>query len=48
MKESTDELNKIIRQLEEKGIVVEKTKSRKDIWRALTIKQMPSVKLSLR
>ncbi|EIA21148.1 hypothetical protein X560_0823 [Listeria fleischmannii 1991] len=48
MRESHEELNKIIRDLEQKGIVVEKTKSRTDIWKALKVKQMPNVKLGLR
>lgn len=48
MRESYEELNKIIRDLEQKGIVVEKTKSRTDIWKALKVKQMPNVKLGLR
>ncbi|WP_088838898.1 Lmo0850 family protein [Listeria sp. ILCC792] len=48
MRESHTELNKIIRDLEQKGIIVEKTKSRNDIWKALKVKQMPNVKLELR
>lgn len=33
------DLNQVIRQLKEKGIVVEKTKSRKDIWNRLVVKR---------
>lgn len=41
------DLNQVIRQLKEKGIVVEKTKSRKDIWKAVSNKAMPNRTLRL-
>lgn len=41
------DLNQVIRQLKEKGIVVEKTKSRKDIWKAVSNKAMPNMILRL-
>lgn len=41
------DLNQVIRQLKEKGIVVEKTKSRKDIWKAVSNKAIPNMKLRL-
>lgn len=41
------DLNQVIRQLKEKGIVVEKTKSRKDIRKAVSNKAMPNMTLRL-
>lgn len=41
------DLNQVIRQLKEKGIVVEKTKSRKDIWKSVSSKAMPNMTLRL-
>lgn len=41
------DLNQVICQLKEKGIVVEKTKSRKDIWKAVSNKAMPNMTLRL-
>ncbi|ARM72497.1 hypothetical protein LMxysn_0862 [Listeria monocytogenes] len=41
------DLNQVIRQLKEKGIVVEKTKSRKDIWESVSNKAMPNMTLRL-
>lgn len=41
------DLNQVIRQLKEKGIVVEKTKSRKDIWKSVSSKAMPNMILRL-
>lgn len=41
------DLNQVIRQLKKKGIVVEKTKSRKDIWEAVSNKAMPNMKFRL-
>lgn len=41
------DLNQVIRQLKEKGIVVEKTKSRKDIWKLVSSKAMPNMTLRL-
>lgn len=41
------DLNQVIRQLKEKGIVVEKTKSRKDIWQSVSSKALPNMTLRL-
>lgn len=41
------DLNQVIRQLKEKGIVVEKTKSRKDIWKSVSSKAMSNMTLRL-
>ncbi|SPX74891.1 Uncharacterised protein [Listeria innocua] len=41
------DLNQVIRQLKEKGIVVEKTKSRKDIWKSVSGKAIPNMTLRL-
>ncbi|RJA56100.1 hypothetical protein D3C23_01950 [Listeria monocytogenes] len=47
MDNNQKDLNQVIRQLKEKGIVVEKTKSRKDIWKAVSNKAMPNRTLRL-
>ncbi|MBC1354712.1 hypothetical protein HB783_04195 [Listeria welshimeri] len=47
MDNNQKDLNQVIRQLKEKGIVVEKTKSRKDIWKAVSNKAMSNMKLRL-
>ncbi|MBC6126850.1 hypothetical protein HB988_11925 [Listeria welshimeri] len=47
MDNNQKDLNQVIRQLKEKGIVGEKTKSRKDIWKAGSNKAMPNMKLRL-
>ncbi|MBC1475639.1 hypothetical protein HB852_13545 [Listeria grandensis] len=48
MQENKDVLNKVIQQLEKKGIFVEKTKSRNDIWRNLQKNHLNIVKLGVR
>ncbi|EAD5050068.1 hypothetical protein EPI18_01285 [Listeria monocytogenes serotype 4b] len=47
MDNNQKDLNQVIRQLKEKGIVVEKTKSRKDIWKAVSNKAIPNMTLRL-
>ncbi|EFR97616.1 Lmo0850 family protein [Listeria ivanovii] len=47
MDSNQKDLNQVIRQLKEKGIVVEKTKSRKDIWQAVSTKAISNMKLRL-
>ncbi|EAF1320218.1 hypothetical protein K8B32_01855 [Listeria monocytogenes] len=47
MDNNQKDLNQVIRQLKEKGIVVEKTKSRKDIWKAVSNKAMLNMTLRL-
>ncbi|WP_167330521.1 Lmo0850 family protein [Listeria cornellensis] len=48
MQENKDVLNKVIQQLEKKGIFVEKTKSRNDIWHNLQKNHLTIVKLGVR
>ncbi|EAF9630137.1 hypothetical protein A6I67_00005 [Listeria monocytogenes] len=47
MDNNQKDLNQVIRQLKEKGIVVEKTKSRKDIWKSVSSKAMSNMTLRL-
>ncbi|HAB8317096.1 TPA_asm: hypothetical protein GYR34_04220 [Listeria monocytogenes] len=47
MDNNQKDLNQVIRQLKEKGIVVEKTKSRKYIWKSVSSKAMPNMTLRL-
>ncbi|AHI55349.1 Lmo0850 family protein [Listeria ivanovii] len=47
MDNNQKDLNQVILQLKEKGIMVEKTKSRKDIWKAVSTKAIPNMKLRL-
>ncbi|WP_185384356.1 Lmo0850 family protein [Listeria booriae] len=48
MQENKEVLNQVMKQLEKKGIFVEKTKSRHDIWRNLQKTHLNLVKLSVR